>query len=274
MFVPAQNPRRMRSYPHIQSAQVGAKALANAHKKVCAKHAVDSNGALECCPTKDWQNYYFSGWCINLQVGRPCAHDWQCETYNCVEGRCAPRPLPGETDCEDIKNSYFNKIARKGCDINKIAKPQGEAYTDYTHCYRDECTTANNRDFAIRQECACRNMYFTGKFKNCGAYYYSGQCKAYPSMSDSSSLLQTGGGTSRKISGNYKMDDKLPPNYPDVISYHPEKEADLINATFKDATKKLGCIIPRKKFDEEGRLVWQEWDCKYLNNSNLTEARS
>ena len=107
-------------------------------------------------------------------------------------------------------------------------------------------------------------MYYTGKYKDCGDWYFSGECKPYSSLSDPSPLLQTGGAASVKRSGNYKIDDMLPPKYPDVISFHPEK--NLTSNTFKDATNKLECTIPRKKLDKSGHLVWQEWDCEYVNN--------
>ena len=111
---------------------------------------------------------------------RACAHDWQCETYNCVEGVCGPQPLPGGLTCEDIKDNDFSKIRKSGCDDNDIISRAAGLGDDYTHCYRDECTDAHNRDYAIRQECACRNMYYDGKYHDCGDWYFAGLCVAYP----------------------------------------------------------------------------------------------
>lgn len=190
---------------------------------VCARQWSNNDDSLACCPTKDWQNDWAAAYCTNLEPGKKCFHDYQCETYLCHDKTCVTQRRMDVT-CQQIRDGQFEDIQRHGCDISHIKYPNGKTPATYdtstgtstagiTHCYRDECDPENNRDYMIRAECACKGMYFDSNWHDCGDWYFAGYCKTY---SEDDSLLQLEGGkqrTSQHTKNNWYKEGVHPEYY-------------------------------------------------------------
>ncbi len=204
---------------------------------VCARHWSSKDDSLACCPSENWQNDWAAAYCTGLEAGRRCLHDWQCESYLCENGVCGERNAA--LRCDDITSENFGPISRHKCDTHRIKKIKGSAYSDYTHCYRDECDEDHNRDYLIRKECACRGMYYNNKWKDCGDWYFSGRCEPY----SDNSLLQANGQMGRHPHNHWYKHGHHPSHFKyferlkNAIQY-PKANSGLFSVDGKIATKR------------------------------------
>jgi hypothetical protein len=81
----------------------------------------DVDDAKFCCPTGQTASYFGFDWCSNEPVGAVCKHDAQCQTDNCLNGRCQPlKKQRGEdcswdADCENDACGREGDVDRKVC---------------------------------------------------------------------------------------------------------------------------------------------------------------